>query len=309
LDSIIRIGKFDIIHAHGHHYPSTWRAIASAAKYDIPSVLTLHGMYALNPGVLGGKTRLEMLFNKYVFKGILNKTTSVIGLTKQITKYAMELGGASTSYYTIANGVNTATYSENLKRKKEYRAKYNIPADNIVILFSGRFEHVKGVLEFANAVRNIVNTQGFKLQIFLVGAGTLEEDVRSILHGLDQAHVLSWQPIEKLHEIYIASDIFVIPSKFEALPITIIEAMNAGLHIVYTPVGGIPDILEEYAPKTVIRNSSSDEIESALIGILSDFPINMNNKKSMDYARKFDWRNIAVDVNKLYSEVAKGGRS
>jgi glycosyltransferase involved in cell wall biosynthesis len=262
-------------------------------------------MYALNPGVLGGKTKLEMLFNKYIFTRILTRVTSVIGLTKQITEYAMEFGGGSTNYYTIANGVDTATYSENLKRKKEYRAKYNIATDSIVLLFRGRFEHVKGILEFASAVKSIIKKKSPKLQVFLVGGGALEEEVRSILHGLDQAHVLSWQPIEELHELYIASDIFAIPSKFEALPITIIEAMNAGLHIVYTPVGGVPDILEKYAPKTMIKNSSVEEIENALTHLISVFPVNTNIEDSLNYARNFDWKNIAVDVERLYSKTGR----
>src|SRR5215469_13025388 len=42
IDSIIRKGSFDIIHAHGHHYPISWIAINSAHKHSIPCVLTLH---------------------------------------------------------------------------------------------------------------------------------------------------------------------------------------------------------------------------------------------------------------------------
>jgi glycosyltransferase involved in cell wall biosynthesis len=304
LDSIVRTGKFDIIHAHGHHYPITWRAIASAAKYDIPSVLTLHGMYALNPAVFGGKTKLETLFNKYIFTRILSKATSVIGLTKQITEYARQYGGGSTTYYTIANGVDTTAYIENLKRKKEYRKKYDISEDNIVILFSGRFEHVKGILEFANAVKSIVKDVP-KLRIVIVGEGTLESRVKSILGGLDQTQVLSWRPSEEIHELYIASDIFVIPSRFEALPIAIIEAMNAGLHIVYTPVGGIPDILEKYASRTMIRNSSVEEIENALTQLIYTFPVDANITESLNYARNFDWKNIVFEVEKLYSKIGR----
>jgi 1,2-diacylglycerol 3-alpha-glucosyltransferase len=88
IDSIIKNGNFDIVHAHGHHYPTSWFAIKSAKKHGIPSVLTLHGMYALDPNVLGGRSKLEDYFNRWVFKKYITKTKAIIGLTDQITNYA-----------------------------------------------------------------------------------------------------------------------------------------------------------------------------------------------------------------------------
>src|SRR2546426_4368219 len=54
IDAVIRSENFDVVHVHGHHYPISWMALKSARKHRVPSVLTLHGMYALNPNVLGG---------------------------------------------------------------------------------------------------------------------------------------------------------------------------------------------------------------------------------------------------------------
>jgi len=234
LESIIRKGNFDFIHVHGHHYPISWMAINFAHKHGIPSVLTLHGMYALNPNVLGGRSRIEDFFNRHLFTKILSKTTAVIGLTAQLTNYAKQFGKESIKYFTIPNGADTARYIENMKRKNEFREKYKIDKDHIVILFCGRFEQVKGIIEFTNAAKNIVRTKG--VEVVIVGGGSLESFVRSILKCIDGIHLLGWQPAENIHELFIASDIFVIPSNFEALPLTVIEAMNAGLHIVYTPV-------------------------------------------------------------------------
>ena len=301
IESIIQKGDFDFIHVHGHHYPISWLAINFAHKYSIPSILTLHGMYALNPNVLGGRSRIENFFNRYLFTKILSKTTAVIGLTAQITSYAKQFGKESIKYFTIPNGVDTAIYIENMNRKNEFRKKYQINKDRIVILFCGRFEQVKGIIEFANAVKNIVRNKG--VEVIIVGGGSQESFVRSILRDTDGIHLLSWQPAENIHELYIVSDIFVIPSKFEALPLTVIEAMNAGLHIVYTPVGGIPDILSEYSSKTVLKVVSSDEIESVLNILISHFPIE-NTVDDLTYAQKFDWNNVVVNTMIAYAECA-----
>lgn len=296
--SIIRNGNFDIVHVHGHHYPISWIAINSAHKYGIPSVLTLHGMYALNPNVLGGKSRTEDFFNRYVFSKILSKTNAVIGLTEEVTNYAKRFGKDSTKYFTIPNGVNVAIYADNLKRKIEYRRKYHINEFSTVVLFCGRFEQVKGIIEFSEAAKNIVKKDG--VEVVIVGGGSLEPTIQSILKDVDGIHLLKWQPSEKIHELYIASDIFVIPSKFEALPLTIIEAMSAGLHILYTPVGGIPEILKRYSRKTTLAKVSADEIYDVLNDLIPNF--SASDTLSFTYAQKFDWSNIAISTNQVYEE-------
>ncbi len=202
--------------------------------------------------------------------------------------------------------MNTYIYKENLIRKKEYRLKYELRQDSIVILFSGRFEHVKGIIEFTKAVKKIIKNKGKDIEVVIVGSGTLENDIKSILHDTDNIHLLGWQSPDHIHEIYIASDIFVNPSKFEGLPITIIEAMNACLHIVYTPVGGVPDILQGYSPKTMLTKTSSDEIQNVLSTLLDRYnslSTTNNIGNSFAYAQKFDWNNIAYQVNCVYKEL------
>jgi glycosyltransferase involved in cell wall biosynthesis len=239
-----------------------------------------------------------------VFTKILAKTDAIIGGTRQVTDYAKEIGKQSAKYFTIPAGVNTHVYKENIMKKNEYRIKYNLHPDSIVILFVGRFEHVKGIIEFTNAVKNIIKYNNNKVEVVLVGNGSLDYYVQSILHGVDRVHLLKWQPNNRIHEIYITADIFVLPSRFEGLPLTIIEAMNAGLHIVYTPVGGIPDILQEYFPKTRLIATSSEEIQKTLITLLEYYSPSLQDRgSSFDYAQKFDWNNIASDVNKVYEVI------
>jgi|GEM_PF-2553340 glycosyltransferase involved in cell wall biosynthesis len=309
IDSIIQNGSFDVIHVHGQHYPISWIALNSAHKHNIPSVLTVHGTYALNPKVLGGKTRFEEWFNKHVFTRILTKTTAVIGLTKQVTDYAKQFGEKSTHYYTVGNGVNTRLYKKNLVNKKKYRLKYGIDPEAIVILFRGRFDHNKSVIEFAKAAKKIIkyDPRSNKVEVVVVGGGPLESEVYSILRDVEDVHLLNYQPYDQVHELYIASDIFVIPSKYEGLPIALVEAMNAFLHIVYTSVGGMPDILRGYFPQTKLANTSSEEIHRVLTSLLAGFQTGRAiDNESITYAQSLDWTNIALSVSKIYAELKEG---
>jgi glycosyltransferase involved in cell wall biosynthesis len=304
--SLIRDGNYDLVHIHGHHYPFSWMAIKAARKYGIPSVLTMHGMFALNPNVLGGRSRIENLLNKYFFTGMLSKTDAIIGLTEGITSYAKQFGNKTTKYFTIPNGVNTQVYKENLKNKKEYREKYHIGPDKTVILFSTRFEKGKGIIEFVKAAKNLVKDN--RIEVVIVGGGSLEPLVNSLVGDINGIHLLKWQPPEVIYELYISADIFINPSQFEALPLTIIEAMNAGLHIVYTPVGGVPEILKGYLPKTILNKISVEEIERVLTTLTLNFsPTEMG--ESLTYAQQFDWKKIAIDTSNVYSDCLKKSKN
>ncbi len=300
IKSIMKQGNYDIVHVHSQQYPICWFAIKSAFKLGIPCVLTSHGMWTLDPNVMGKKTRLEDYFNKLIYSRLLKKTNAVIGLTDQITNFTKQIGKTETKFFTIPNGVNTSIYKDNIERKKEFQEEYRLNKDSIVILFLGRFEIVKGVIEFSNAIKNIIKNK--QIEVLIVGGGSLENKVKSILKGIERVHFFSWQSSQEIHKFYIASDIFVLPSRFEGLPLTLIEAMNAGLHIVYTPVGGVPEFVQGYSRKTLLKTSTSEEIQNVLTEIISHYSFKEDLNESLNYARKFDWHNLAQETIKVYDE-------
>ena len=79
--------------------------------------------------------------------------------------------------------------------------------------------------------------------------------------------------------------------------------MNAHLHIVYSPVGGVEEILGGYSKKTKLSEVSSNAIFCALQTIIRNNLIFDDAKESFSYAQKFDWRSIALDINNLYTEI------
>ncbi len=303
LDHVIQKGHYDLIHVHGHHYPLSWLAINKAHKYNTPSVLTLHGMYALDSKKLGGESSTEIWFNRNILKKILDKTNAVIGLTSQITDYAKKYAQSSIKYYTIPNGVDGSIYRQNLGRKRELRYKYNLDANSIILLFCGRLEHVKGILEFAAAIEFLMETANTHTEVIIVGDGSLRAELERILGRRKNVHILPWQPQGTIHEVFIASDIFVNPSKFEGLPITILEAMNALLHIVYTPVGGVEEILKSYSRKSVLQNNTPEEINKVLLSLLSRDFSEENLAEAFIYAQNFDWKNVAFATKSVYDTL------
>lgn len=302
VNSIIKHGVFDIVHVHGHHYPLCWIALYSAHKNKIPTVLSLHGTYALNPTKLGGKTRIEDLFNKYLFKNILQKSNFVIGGTNQIIEYAKKYSSPYNKFRIIPNGVDSKRFRTNLNRKKEYREKFSISQTKMVLLFIGRFEESKGALNFAKAAELLLRNHDNKFEVLMVGQGKLENEIKSTTQGIKGIQIHDWQPVDNIHEMYIAADLFILPSKFEALPLTILEAMAAQLHIIYSNVGGVNDILQGYSKKKMLKGITPEDISHACLTLYNDGIININ-RSTTSSEFNFDWQDIARRINDVYNEI------
>jgi len=297
--------KFDVLHVHGHHYPTTWIALKKCKQK--PSVLTIHGMYSLASGDSHGKTILEETFNKTIFRSVLRNASAVIGLTPTIVEYAKKYANHSGPFYSIPNGVDLELYLKNLGKKELYRSKFGLPKDKTVIVFSGRYALVKGIIEMVEASRHILKEREDVFFLF-VGSGPLEGYVKEAFKDLQNVKIIGWLPSDVVHEIYIASDILVMPSKWEALPITIVEAMAAHLHIIATPVGGVPETLVGYPYKTYIRGFSSEPIVGAIEEALNKASVGDNEiekQKAIAYVKEFDWAHVASRVEKVYMSLTK----
>lgn len=301
---IVTKHRIDLIHAHGHHYFLSWKAIDVAKDLGLPSVLTLHGLHALSPAN-GLANIVEEIFNHTVFRQELTKVSAIIGLTPKITDYARKYGPSSKNYFTIPNGVDQRIFGSNRKSRVNYRKKYGIDQNSIVVLFRGRFATVKGVLELAEASK-LVAKRNSRAYFLFVGGGSLLNKLAEILAPIEQnCKIIGWSPANDIHELYIASDIFILPSKSEALPLTILEAMAARLHIVATPVGGIPEVLQMYPHKNFIEKLHPSEICNSILGAIAALEKRTLEPQPEQYEclKKFDWQKVACQVEDVYQSA------
>jgi glycosyltransferase involved in cell wall biosynthesis len=117
--------------------------------------------------------------------------------------------------------------------------------DTVHILFLGRIGKRKGVPELCEALALIKDLPGWRATI--AGDGTLDT-LRSRLNELglsERVTVLGWQKPEETAELMSHGDVLALPSHAENLPMSVIEAMAAGLAVVATPVGAVEEIVKD----------------------------------------------------------------
>jgi glycosyltransferase involved in cell wall biosynthesis len=139
------------------------------------------------------------------------------------------------------------------------------------ILFLGRLGRRKGVYDLLRAIK-ILGPKPSTVKLLLCGDGDLKKIQYHINDlGLNSVvSVLGWVNGEKKNELFRKAYIYVLPSYFEGLPMSILEAMSYSLPIVATNVGGIPFAVESGKEGFLIDPNKPVMIAQAIKQLLTD---------------------------------------
>lgn len=180
------------------------------------------------------------------------------------------------------NKVLNMDAAENLKKK------YNIHKNEKILIFVGRLNEDKGIKELLLAFRK-VKYQSVKLLIvgscfFGSGiAGNFEVQLKKISEDIrDKIIFTGFIPYTEIPAIYSMADISIVPSIWnDPAPLTIIESMAAGVPLITTYSGGIPEYANDKCAIFLERNSSLiDNLAVAIDNILTDEGLRKNMAKA-----------------------------
>ena len=281
--------KPDVIHTHS---ADLGFFIAISAKlYRIPVVNTCHGVSFPDKQYSFIKRFAERFFLKYAgFKRI-------IVVDRNILEF-FEDARINNGVY-IPNGVDIGRFAKEkavLKADKKVR-----------FLFVGRLEEQKGCKYLIHATRILKGkTQDFV--IIIVGDGSQ----RAILDNLTEEnnlgnHVTFLGSVEdeKLRDLYCTSDVFILPSIWEGLPVTLLEAWAAKLPVIVTNVGAIRDICVDERNGLIVRPKDPASIADAMLRLIEDEELRMKLAKNGAelVRREFSLERVVMSTLDLYEEV------
>ncbi len=140
-----------------------------------------------------------------------------------------------------------------------------------VVLFLGDFSQRKGVRDLLAAAPAVVQRR--PAARFVIAGGAPPADVAALAHPLGAAVEFPGfvRGADKLRRLQEAS-LLVLPSYAEGLPVTILEAMAAGLAVVATPVGGVPDVFADGVNGRLAPPGDVPALAAAIVQLLDDAP-------------------------------------
>lgn len=159
----------------------------------------------------------------------------------------------------------------------------------IEICCVGSISDRKGQPFIVEALSQLSNEERSRVHFTLLGDGEKRPELERICSERHLEKNISFEGVKiNVNEYLLNSDIFILPSTDEGLPMAIIEAMRAGLPIISTPVGGIPEMLTDGYNGVMMEPNAE-----ALVNIL----------KSID---KYDWKKMGKNARSLFDNKFSG---
>jgi len=231
LRSFMRAQGVDILHAHNYKV-DLYGYMACLGSGVIP-VATCHSWLTV-----GLKLWLYEILDKAVLRGF----PYVVGVSDFVLQEIRRSGIPFGRCTRIDNGMYVDRLDDPAFRAESRRA-LGVPDDRLVAVTVGRMDQFKAHHLQLQAM-DMLRKQGIDLHLLLVGAGEREQELRRLRAELGlEDRVTFTGYLDDVRPALAAADLFVLSSKREGLPMVLLEAMGAGLPIVATEVGGIPEAL------------------------------------------------------------------
>jgi colanic acid/amylovoran biosynthesis glycosyltransferase len=224
-----------------------------------PTVVTCHGSdVAVEPlHDAGLRRRLAVLFER---------VDRVVCVSAHLARAAVGLGADPSKVVVIPMGVDTRLFSPS-------RPALRAPGGETRLLSVGRLHWVKGY-EYALQAVDILRTRGYRITYTIAGGdGGGGQSVRLARRDLGLGEIVTltgFVPRGGVRDLLAMSDIFVLPSVTEGLSTAALEAMAAGVPVVVTAVGGMPDAVDHGHSGLVVPPRDPVELADAIEVLIAD---------------------------------------
>ena len=280
-----------LVHVHSASMSSFWRKsllMLPCFLFRIPIIFHLHGADFMKfYGVDSGP------WKRIIIRAVLERTAVIVGLSTQ-WKEQLETVVSRVRVITILNPAP----AEIMKVSPGSR-------EGNKLLFMGRLGRRKGIYDLLEALRPVKEKHG-DFVLLCGGDGDLEGVAEMAgRFGLEEnVKILGWISGTEKERLFSEADIFLLPSYNEGLPISVLEAMAASLPVITTPVGGIPDAVEDGVEGIMVQPGDVEALAGAVTRLLDDteLRIQMGRAGRKKAEEKFSPEHIVEQIEALYGE-------
>ncbi len=277
-----------------NHYNLTWSIMASYGGF---LGLFFKRFYLKKPWLLTlqeGDPPKDILRKVGIFKKwfhqIFQKADYFQAISGFLYDWAMKMGARSGEI--VPNGVNVEKFKiQNSKSKKEK-----------VIITVSRLVKKNGIDDLIKSVARL------DIKLLILGTGSEESKLKTLARKLnlqDKVEFVGYVQYNDLPKYYSSADVFVRPSLSEGLGNVFLEAMACGVPIIGTPVGGIPDFLEDRKTGLFCQVNNPQDIAKKIKEILENDELRksmVNNGLNL-VKDKYSWDKISLKMEKIFKKL------
>lgn len=297
------ISNFDIVHIHDCRSFQGIYAYFFAKVKKVPYVFQPHGSYLFSLLDSTPKRLAKIALDKVISNRVVMGSSKIIALSEVEAEQCRKAGIPNEKIAIVSNGIDLSEY-DNLPSKGSFRRRFNINKEDKIVLFLGRIHKIKGVDILVKAFADIVKKMG-RVRLVIAGPddGFLPE-LKTLIAALKiENNVLIVGPLygrNKL-EAYVDADVYVLPSRYETFPMSILEALACGTPIILTENCGIASYFKEKVGLLVRPEPSS--IYEALLEMLTTKRMGEFRKNCKNVVREFDISETVTKLERVYDKL------
>ena len=231
------LDKFFKEHAHEYqaiHLHTSSLSMASCLFYAKKYGIKVRIIHAHSSSISGSKLNYILHFLTKPFVRFL--ATDYLGCSDKGLDWLYKNTGIRHKAIMINNGIDTNLFRFSPTKRERVRNTLKIGENTIVIGHVGRFFWVKNHKFLVN-IFNVYHLKNKDSKLLLIGTGELEEEIRKQVKELRiNDDVLFLGLRSDIPDLLQAMDIFIMPSFFEGLPVSLVEAQTSGLPILATDI-------------------------------------------------------------------------
>jgi L-malate glycosyltransferase len=236
LAKILRRERVDLIHAH--QYTPFFYSLLARLIFDQPPVLfTEHGRHYPD------FRRPKRVFANRL---LLQRRDRVVGVGQAVRRALINHEGLPARRVgVIYNGIDTVGFANGIHDRDAIRRDMGVGPNDFVVLLVARLDYLK---DHATAVRTLqrVVERRPEVRLVLVGEGPEKAAIERLVAQLNLGPSVRFLGLRKdVARLLRATDLFLLTSISEGIPLTVLEAMAAGLPVLATQVGGLAEIVED----------------------------------------------------------------
>lgn len=260
----MNLEKYDLFHAQDRFTATILGRLKQ--DYQKPLLFTPHGFMTQRKVNLGLIERgsVEEAFFLSLDKNAVESSDHIITLCDAFQPVLKKLGARVDQMTTIYTGIE---FESKNKRKIKKTAE-----DKIIITCVSRLRPRKGHKYLFEAL-SLMESKFKNVDVWIVGEGEMREELESQVKVLQLKNVTFLGERNDIPKLLSKSDIFVLPTTSDTLPIAIIEAMFAGKAILTTNQGGIEEIIKDCHSGLIAASGNSQQLARKLLHLVEDLSL------------------------------------
>ncbi|WP_162198697.1 glycosyltransferase family 4 protein [Methanosarcina sp. 1.H.A.2.2] len=296
---LLVLHKPKVVHIHTSSYLAFWEKsvfLIISKFFSAKVVLHIHG------------AEFDLFYNnssslvKFLIHKMLNSSDKVIVLSQRWNNFFSGILDDS-KIAVIPNGVNYSNFSLS---EDSFKKNGNL----LQILFLGNLVERKGVYDILSIIP-IVTSKFQNVNFVFAGSEEVSGNILKLKNECIRMEIKRFvtfisdfsndDKIRLLRE----ADIYLLPSYAEGLPISLLEAMAAGLPVISTPVGGIPEVVEDSVNGFLVIPGDHKDLSDKIIELIENKELRniIGNNNREKVKEEYDWSIIAKKLEVVYTEL------